>query len=445
MASPDTFNVAIVGGGLCGLSLAIALRKRSIPFKIYETRGSFTELGAGINIGPNTLQAFQLIDPSLGKALEQLWCRNPPGKENVWMQIRLGAPTDNHEDATLVTELMAPPTGNVTVGRNDLLQALAERAGFENAVFNKKLVGYSQTDENVELNFADGTEATASAVVACDGIHSAVRRVMLGPDQPTTRPVYSGVGVYRGILATEDLEPILGSEGAHTSQIFVGPEGYVILYPIEHGKKVNTGFWSWKREQLPNPDDWVLPAQRKAMEAQFAQWGTVVHKIMHLMGNPPFFATHHHAAQPESHYQGRVCLIGDAAHSMSPHQGAGAGQAMEDAFVMAEVLSFVDKLRPAEKQLEAAFKAYEAVRKPRSQRVLETSHEAFSIWTALYEKSLTGGKLQRFVEEAKQRFQWIWHGDIEGQAERATAAMKEALEESTLEAHPVATARMEHN
>ncbi|KAK5112557.1 hypothetical protein LTR85_011249 [Meristemomyces frigidus] len=427
MASPEPYHVAIIGGGLCGLSLAIALRKRSVPFKIYETRGSFTELGAGINIGPNTLKAFQLIDPSLSEALEKLWCRNPPGKENVWMQIRLGAPTDKHEDGALITEIMSPPTGNVTVGRNELLQALAERAGFQHAVFNKKLVGYSQNENNVKLEFADGTEATASAVIACDGIHSAVRRAMLGPDNPAVRPLYSGAGVYRGILPTEDLEPVLGPEGARTSQIHLGPGGYVIMYPIEGGKKVNVGLWPWRKEPWTNQDVWVLPAQRKEMETQFANWGPRVHQIMALIGDPPFFATHYHAAQPDSHYQGRVCLIGDAAHSMPPHQGAGAGQAMEDAYVMAEVLSHIDKQAPTKKQVEAAFMGYEAVRKPRSQRILETSHEAFTFWTDLYDKSLTDERMERFIGESNERVQWIWSGDIEGQGERAVEAMKEAL------------------
>ena len=73
MASSEQFRVAIVGGGLCGLALAIALKERSIPFIVYESRASFMELGAGINLGPNTLQAFRLIDPSLVDAVTHLF------------------------------------------------------------------------------------------------------------------------------------------------------------------------------------------------------------------------------------------------------------------------------------------------------------------------------------------------------------------------------------
>lgn len=344
------------------------------------------------------------------------------------MQVRLGAPAEKHGDAELITELMAPPTGNVTVQRNGLLQLLADRAGLEHAVFNKKLVAIDQSEEASVLKFADGTEETASAVVGCDGIHSAVRRAMLGPEHAATAPRYSGMGAYRAILATEDLEQAIGVEMARTSQVFLGPDAYIIMYPVDRGRKVNVGFWPWRREPWPDPEDWVLPAQREAMEKQFTDWGETVHNIMGLVGNPPFFATHHHGVQPDSHFQGRVCLIGDAAHSMPPHQGAGAGQAMEDAYVMAEVLRCIDpQQRSTQQQVEAAFRGYEAVRKPRSQRVLETSQEAMSFWADLYKETLTDERLRQFVDEANERFHWIWHDDIAAQARSAVDEMRAAL------------------
>ena len=123
----------------------------------------------------------------------------------------------------------------------------------------------------------------------------------------------------------------------------------------------------------------------------------------------------------------RTCLIGDAAHAMTPHQGAGAGQAMEDAFVMAEVLGCVDRECPTSQQIEAAFAAFEAVRRPRAERVLETSQDAMGFWTALYERPLSGERLQQFVEDANQRFHWIWHNDIARQGVDAVQAMKRSL------------------
>ncbi|RMY89637.1 hypothetical protein D0862_10167 [Hortaea werneckii] len=424
MPRETSSHIAIVGGGLCGLSLAIALKARGIPFRIYETRSSFTELGAGINIGPNTLRTFQLIDPSLYQALEKIWCRNPPGQEDVWMQIRLGAPSGKYDDAHLVTELMAPPTGNVTVQRNALLQILAERVGQGNAVFDKKFVNYRCDGDGVILSFADGTEERASAVIACDGIHSAVRQAMLDPKDPAANPQYAGVGVYRGIVATEDLSIAIGPQMARTSQLFLGPGAYVIMYPVDYGKKVNIRLWPWRKGPWEDKQNWTQLRQRQPMLEQFEAWGETIHKIMDLMDDPPFFATHYHSIPPTSYHDIRACLIGDAAHAMTPHQGAGAGQAMEDAFVMAEVLERVDREHPTSQQIAAAFAAYEAVRRPRAEKFLETSQAAMSFWTGFYERPLSSERLQQFVEDANQRFHWIWHYDIARQGIDAVQAMK---------------------
>ncbi|KAI6909525.1 hypothetical protein KC318_g3769 [Hortaea werneckii] len=145
---------------------------------------------------------------------------------------------------------------------------------------------------------------------------------------------------------------------------------------------------------------------------------------MDLMDDPPFFATHYHSIHPTSYHDMRACLIGDAAHAMTPHQGAGAGQAMEDAFVMAEVLECVDREQPTSQQIAAAFAAYEAVRRPRAEKVLETSQVAMSFWAGFYERPLNSERLQQFVEDANQRFHWIWHNDIARQGVDAVQAMK---------------------
>lgn len=411
-------HVAIVGGGLCGLALAIALKKRSIPFTIYEARSSFTELGAGINLGPNTLESFRLIDPALSEEVLKLCTRNPPPKEHLWMTVRLGGPTDKFRDAGVVAELNAPPTGNATVRRNDLLQLLADRAGPANAKFNKKLTDLRESAENVELDFADGSTETADVVIACDGIHSAVRRKLLGADHPAANPQYSETGVYRAILSTQDLEAAIGSSIAKTSTIFVGPNAYIIMYPVELGSKVNIGFWV-RRPGAWDERDWILPSQRSQMEADFAQCGDTVHKIMELIHDADFWPTFCHVQQPDTVGSDRICLIGDSAHSMPPHQGAGAGQAMEDAFVLAEVLGV------ASERSRDALKAYEAVRTPRSQKVLQTSVEAMGFWSDFYRADLSEGDVKAFAREAQERFGWIWQDDIAGQARRAREMMEQ--------------------
>lgn len=430
--SHDKFHVAIVGGGLCGLALAIALTKRKISYTIYEGGASFTELGFGINLGPNTVEAFEIIDPAIARAISKLVTRNRPGKEEVWMDIRFGAATQGFADGDLIVELLAPPTGNTTAGRNELLQLLAQSTDHENAKFNKKLVRIEQSDEHATMIFEDGTQDTASLIVGCDGIHSSVRRCMLGSDHPAAEPQYSGSGAYRSVLAMADLEEAIGAEMAHTSIAWLGPGGYVIHYPINGGESVGVGLWPLEFDDLPT-QSWILPKQKARMLTEFANWGETVQRIMSKMSEDQtgFWACFYHATGAPTYFKDRVCVIGDGAHAMPPHQGQGAAQAMEDACVLAEVLKRIDatsESRSVSEQIDAALTGYETVRRPRYEAVRDTSNDALGFWSHFHHPDLADKtEVENYAAAARERFQWIWNADIAGQGHRAVAEMQRIL------------------
>lgn len=147
------------------------------------------------------------------------------------MDVLLGAPTDQYEDATRIHQIFTDPAlgiGTMTVSRNELLQFLAQRTKPGNAKYNRKLTDLTQSDEEVTMTFEDGTQDTASVVIGCDGAHSVVRRLLLGPDNPATAPKFSKAGVYRAVFPVEDLEAIVGKEQAGISTVRLGPGGYVI-------------------------------------------------------------------------------------------------------------------------------------------------------------------------------------------------------------------------
>src|SRR3954467_9605228 len=116
-------------------------------------------------------------------------------------------------------------------------------------------------------------------------------------------------------------------------------------------------------------------------------------------------------------YKGRLCLLGDAAHATTPHQGAGAGQAIEDALVLSSLLGQVTS--PAD--LEYAFKAYDAVRRPRTQKVVTTSREASYLYELENEK--IGYDLEKTRRELETRCKWIWDGDLSAQVKIAQNVM----------------------
>jgi len=112
-------------------------------------------------------------------------------------------------------------------------------------------------------------------------------------------------------------------------------------------------------------------------------------------------------------YKGRLCLLGDAAHATTPHQGAGAGQAIEDALVLSNLLGQVSSLA----DIDEAFKAYDAVRRPRSQRVVTTSREASQLYELEHES--IGFDLDKARTELEVRCKWIWDEDLSSQVKKA--------------------------
>lgn len=122
-------------------------------------------------------------------------------------------------------------------------------------------------------------------------------------------------------------------------------------------------------------------------------------------------------APAPTYYRGNFALLGDAAHASTPHQGAGAGQAVEDAYLLSALLG----LLKAPSEIESALYAYDAIRRPRSQKVVRTSREA----AALYDFEGQGLEfdLKRVEERLSIRYEWIWHEDLEAQLERAKALL----------------------
>jgi salicylate hydroxylase len=134
------------------------------------------------------------------------------------------------------------------------------------------------------------------------------------------------------------------------------------------------------------------------------------------MENPDVWALFDHPPAPVF-YKGRLCLLGDAAHATTPHQGAGAGQAIEDALVLSSLLGQVN----CSADLEDTFKAYNAVRRPRSQRVVTTSREASHLYEL--ENESIGYDLERARKELEVRCKWIWDEDLSAQVKKAQNAM----------------------
>lgn len=426
MASPSPsrkpFNVAIIGGGISGLTLAIGLLQHNIPLTIYESAPRFGEIGAGVALGPNAALAMSLISPKIHAAFEKCKTANQwPSKAGTWFTIRVGDARKGDKDGyvregvkvgdALFDVEFGNDRGRGGVYRAHFLDELVKEIPEGVAQFGKKLVNLSRVDDgsgDVVCHFADGTKARHNAVIGCDGIKSATREWLLGKEDPASHPVFSGKYAYRGLIPMSDAVDILGEEVAQNSQMFFGYGGHVLTFPIEKGKTMNVVAFSSRPEW--KDDQWVVTTSKEDMVADYVAWGPHVRKIINAMQKPDIWALFYHLPC-STYYKGRVCLLGDAAHATTPHQGAGAGMCVEDALLMSILLKEAQDVG----DLEKAFKAYDEVRRERSQKNVVTSLQAGT----LYDFELEGDDLDKVQSNFQSRMKWIWDVDLDDEIERA--------------------------
>jgi salicylate hydroxylase len=147
-----------------------------------------------------------------------------------------------------------------------------------------------------------------------------------------------------------------------------------------------------------------VTTSKEEMEADFTGWGPQVQKIVGAMEKPDIWALFMHPPC-NTYYKGRLCLLGDAAHATTPHQGAGAGMCIEDAYILAELLAEVHDVT----DIERAFHAYDQVRRGRTQNVVRGSKES----GMMYEFELYGDDLDKIEEGYLSRMPLIWEFDLE--------------------------------
>ncbi|EMD96939.1 hypothetical protein COCC4DRAFT_142310 [Bipolaris maydis ATCC 48331] len=431
MASADSpskpYSLAIVGGGISGLALAIALLQHNVPLTIYEAASHFGEIGAGVAFGPNAGRAMEHMSPKIYQAFLKCKTGNAyESKANSWFTVRVGDARKADKDGYVregkkvgdpVFEILLPPGGERGgVYRAHFLDELVKDVPDHVAKFDKRLVDMEEAGDgsgDMVLKFADGSTAQHTAVIGCDGIKSLTRKWLLGRDNPASEAVFSGKYAYRGLIPMDEAVELLGDEAARNSQMFLGYHGHLLTFPISHGKIMNVV--AFNSRETWDSEKWVVTTSKQDMQADFAEWGPHVQKIIGAMQNPDIWALFMHPPC-ETYTKGRVCLLGDAAHATTPHQGAGAGMCMEDAHVLAGLIKDANSTE----ELMCAFRTFDEVRRERTQKLVTTSYETGQV----YDFELLGDDLDKIEENFSTRLHWIWKFDVQAQLELAREIMK---------------------
>ncbi|KAF2237509.1 FAD/NAD(P)-binding domain-containing protein [Viridothelium virens] len=403
------FDIAVVGGGIGGVVLAIGLLHNHIPFTLYESAHAFGEIGAGVSFGPNAVWAMRLIDPAIEEAFHRVATRNSwESKKDLWFTFRYGQDKNDGSNhvGDVITDLASPPVGQCGVYRASYLEELVKLLPEGVAHFSKRLEEIEDNGDYVTLHFHDGTAAKHSAIVGCDGIKSRTRQIVLGKESPVSHPQYTHTYAYRGLIPMGEAVQVLGEEEARNSQQYLGYDGHLLTFPIQKGRTMNVVAFRTRFDHEWKDDRWVVPMNREDMDHDFENFGDSVKKILSMMQKPDVWALFHHLPAP-TYYKGRICLLGDAAHATTPHCGAGAGQAIEDAYVLSNILAKVTDVR----DLETAFSVYDEVRRPRSQRLVSCSRETGKLYD--FELEETQDDKESLKRNLGSRFRWLWEEDVE--------------------------------
>ena len=405
-------SIAICGGGIGGLSLAIGLlRHPHLSVHIYESAAAFAEIGAGVSFGPNAMRAMRLIDPSIQRGYDRRRTENESQeKKDAWFDFRWGMDVGGPgggKAGEWFHSTIARGTGQSSIHRAHFLDELVSLVPKECATFGKHVEALTQLDNGkVQMKFKDGSSAEADAVVGCDGIKSQVRGLLLGKEDPAARAQFTGKYAYRGLIPMDKAVGLLGDELARNSQMYFGYHGHMLTFPIERGKTMNVVAFRTSETGKWEDERWVVPMKREEMERDFENWGQDVKSVLSLMEKTDLWALFDHPPA-QTYCKGRVCLLGDAAHASTPHQGAGAGMALEDAYVLSNLLGQVEQVD----EIEEAFRVYDATRRQRTQKLVTTSRQCGETYEL--ENKDVGDDVQKLRRNLDERQRWIWDHDLE--------------------------------
>lgn len=435
-------ELAIVGAGLGGVTLSIALSRVGVAHKIYESAQGFSEIGAGISMLPNALQALTLIEPKLKDWIERetTWNRSLERRGTTIVykagmaQMKSGAKyvrcyfismSEKADERTLfrfgdtIHNLEGPswyPVGRRCVRRDRLLGELARHIPNGTVQFKKSLVDVRQSGPRYELVFADGSCANADAVVGCDGIKSKTKRFVLGKGDPALEPAFTKSFAYRGLVPRGLAEDLLGPDISNLV-IHQGYNAYVVSYPVSDDI-INVGaFCKPDRQANWSNEKWVVSGSKEEMLKHFEGFGEPLRKLLDHFEDTSKWGIFD-TLPARTYASGRICVLGDAAHATSPHHGSGAGMAYEDAYVLAGLLSNVSR----SEDIEAAFQVFDEVRRPRTQAIVTSSRDMGDLNCF----SLPGVEddFEKIATLTNRRFGRIWDFDLKRELDRAKSIMQ---------------------
>ena len=381
-------NIAIVGGGIAGLSFALGLHKRGIDCDVFESVTDVKEIGVGITLLPHAMR--ELADLGLQDALEAV------GIENLESVFYTQHGQYVYKEARGRHAGYALPEIGIHRGKlhRILFEAAVSRLGANKVHTGMRCSAFSQNEDGVQIEFSNAHTQTSVTVqaqiaVACDGVNSVIRKQI----HPQDSLCFAGINTWRGVTVHP---PIL--TGKSYLRIGTVEVGKMVIYPIiDNVDGKGNQLINWVAElQKPNAamNDWNRPGDPAVCAEIFKDWTFDFLNVPELILKADKVFEYPMVDKNALPFwtQGRVTLMGDAAHPMYPRGSNGSAQALIDARTLADQLA--QHTDPKE-----ALKAYEVLRLAPTAKVVETNRNVPPDFIIMKAQELSGGKPFRHIDD----------------------------------------------
>lgn len=333
-------RILIAGGGIGGLTAAIALLREGFEVELFEAAPSWGEVGAGVTLAPNAMAGMQYL--GLGPAIEASGMEPRAQEVRHW---QTGAVLRRLERGNRMREQYGAPY--LYMHRADLHAILVEAVERHGGTIHlaSPVAAAECSEQEAALVLADGRRVTGDLVIGAEGLKSVVRKLF----EP--KPAhFTGHIAWRALAEVDDAL----REFAEQPGNFIGPQRLVVYYPLRKGRILNLVFFA--RQQGWTEDGWTIPARRQELEETFAGWCRPVQSMIERVDEGRLFKWAINARSPLDSWTigSRITMLGDAAHAMTPFLGQGASSAIEDGVVLARALAAAGNQAEALRRYEAA-------------------------------------------------------------------------------------------
>lgn len=407
-----TLQILIAGGGIGGLAAALACHRAGCAVQVLEQAPAFAEVGAGLQLGPNAV-----------RVLEQ-WGLGPAVRAVAAIPQRLQV-----RDAASGHVLGQMPLGTafrqrygsdyLTLHRADLQQLLltaVQATGCSGVQLQLQTTVKSIAEEADQISATDhnGMKYTAHALLGCDGLWSGVRQHLLHDG----RPLPTGHLAYRAMLAADDVPSAMAQDQV---TVWLGPRMHVVAYPVRGGALFNLVVivhGNLSVDAAPSGHQgWNHPTTAKNVLERLSGAHSVLHNLITSAAEWRCWVLHDRdpLQGPRQMAQGRIALLGDAAHPMRPYLAQGAAMALEDAQAVAHALMSVQGNAAADDALPQALQTYAAARWQRNARVQATARRNGQIFHARGPLRTARNVAMAILGERLLDTHWLYAGGMGGE------------------------------